>query len=194
MDARGTGERYSKASYLSAPTESQQPVKLSLGAVRITGLLFEVLLGVLAGGEGSSVETLGWKDTVILGTLSLGVAFMSSAFVLRLIHTGITTAGWDDLLPADDPTSSLLAVIAISTVIYNVLARIKSEQNLTASVCGAFVMLGVVGTLAWLIGNTHAQGASINYLYSGISFFVCAALCLAIPAARRKLAAKADSP
>lgn len=142
----------------------------------------------------NSVEALGWKDTVTLGTLSLGVAFISSEFVLRLIHTGITTTEWDDPLPADDPTSSLLAIIAISTIIYNVLAKIKNEQHMTASVCGAFVMLGVVGTLAWLIGNTHAQGASITYLYSGISFFVFAALCLATRAARRMITAKADSP
>lgn len=142
----------------------------------------------------SSVEALGWKDTVILGTLSLGVAYLSSGFVLRLIHTGITTTEWGDPLPADDPTSSLLAVIAISTVIYNVLAKIKSEQNMTASVCGAFVMLGVVGTLAWLIGNSQAQSVSTSYLYSGISFFVFAALCLVTPTARRKLTARADSP
>ena len=47
-----------------------------------------------------------------VGALSLGVAFMSSTFAIRVIHTFVTSAGWEDSLDSNDPISSLVAMIA----------------------------------------------------------------------------------
>ena len=120
------------------------------------------------------IQALGWKDTALLGLLSLWVAFMSSEFVIRAIHTGTTTANWGDPLTAGDGVDSLIAMIAISSIIYNLLSKVNSEHNLWAALGGACLIISAVGIFTWAIDEGNALPTGKSYLGVGILFFLFA--------------------
>ena len=141
-------------------------------------------------------QALGLRESVYLGVLSLGVAFMSTHFVIRVIHTGFTTAAWGDSLDAADPIANMLAMIAITSVVYNLLTKIKNRYGLIACLEGAFWMLGSVPIFAWLITKGTALPSIDNHPYS-VLFLVIGAICLNILRSRLKkptaIAASSDS-
>ena len=89
-------------------------------------------------------QALGWGESLYLGAISLGVAFMSAPFVVQVIHAGFTTATWGDSISADDAIANMVAMIAITSVVYNLLAKIKSRYGLIACLEGACWLLGLV--------------------------------------------------
>ena len=118
------------------------------------------------------------RDSVYIGVLSLGVAFMSSSFVIRVVHTSFTSAGWKDSLDGpNDPIASLIAMIAISSVVYSLLTRIKNRYGLLASFEGACWLIGSVPILFWTIDKGRVLPDISDYRYLGL-FLVIAAVCL----------------
>ena len=114
------------------------------------------------------------RDSVYIGALSLGVAFMSSTFVIRVVHTFITSAGWEDSLDSDDPISSLVAMIAISGVVYTLLTRIKNRYGLIASLEGACWLVGSVPVLFWIIHKGRVLPDISDYPYLGLLLVIAA--------------------
>ena len=118
------------------------------------------------------------RDSVYVGALSLGVAFMSSSFVIRVVHTSFTSAGWKDSLDGpNDPIASLIAMIAISSVVYSLLTRIKNRYGLLASFEGACWLIGSVPILFWTIDKGRVLPDIADYRYLGL-FLMIAAVCL----------------
>ena len=132
-----------------------------------------------------------------LGALSLGVAFMSTRFVVQVVHTGLTTAAWGDSIDADDPIANMVAMIAITSVVYNLLTKIRNRYGLIACLEGACWMVGSIPILYWLITQGRALPSIDNYEYLGLVLFI-AAICLAVLRSRLKkstaMAASSDSP
>ena len=112
-----------------------------------------------------------------VGALSLGMALMSSSFVIRVVHTFITSAGWEDSLDSDGPISSMVAMIAISSVAYNLLTKIRNRYGLIASIEGACWITGFIPILYWIINKGRALPTIDNYPYLALFLFV-AATCL----------------
>ena len=141
-------------------------------------------------------QALGWRESVYLGALSLGVAFMSTRFVIEVIHTGLTTAAWGDSIKAADPIANMVAMIAITSVVYNLLTKIKNRYGLIACLEGACWMLGLVPISYWLITKGTALPSIDNYSYLGLILFI-GAICLNILRSRLKeptaIAASSDS-
>lgn len=127
----------------------------------------------------SNSQTHALRDTVYVGALSLGVAFISSGFVIRVVHTFITSAGWEDSLDTDDPISSLVAMIAISGAVYTLLTRIKNRYGLIAALEGACWITGLVPILFWTIHKGRVLPDISDYRYLGLMLFVTA-ICLGI--------------
>ena len=123
------------------------------------------------------------RDSVYIGVLSLWVAFMSSTFVIRVVHTSLTSAGWEDSLDSNDPVSNMVAMIAISSVVYSLLTRIKNRYGLLASFEGACWLIGSVPILFWIIDKGRVLPDISNYPYLGL-FLVIAAVCLHVARSR----------
>lgn len=119
------------------------------------------------------------RDSVYVGALSLGVALMSSSLVIRVVNTFLTSAGWEDSLDTNDPISSLVAMIAISGVVYSLLTRIKNRYGLIASLEGACWITGFVPILFWTIDKGRVLPDIANFPYLGLILFV-AAICLGV--------------
>ena len=119
------------------------------------------------------------RDSVYVGALSLGVAFMSSSFAIRVVHTFFTSAGWEDSLDSNDPISNLVAMIAISSVVYNLLTKIKNRYGLIASLEGACWITGSIPILYWIVYKGRVLPAIDDYPYLGLFLFV-AAICLGV--------------
>ena len=142
-------------------------------------------------------KALGLGESVYLGALSLGVAFMSIHFVVLVIHTGFTSATWGESLNAGDPIANMVAMIAITSVVYNLLTKIKNRYGLIACLEGACWMLGLVPISYWLITKGSVLLPSIdNYPYLGLILYI-GAICLNILRSRLKkpttIAASPDS-
>ena len=130
-------------------------------------------------------QALGLRESVYLGALSLGVAFMSTPFVIQVIHTGLTTAAWGDSTNADDPIANMVAMIAITSVVYNLFTKIKNRYGLIACLEGACWMVGLVPIFYWLITKGRALPSIDNYPYLGLFLFI-GAICLGILRSRLK--------
>ena len=116
------------------------------------------------------------RNAVCIGALSLGVAFISASFVIRVVHVFFTSAGWEDSLDANDPIASLLVMIGISSVVYNLLTRIKDRHGLIASFEGACWLIGLVPVLFWMIHTGRGLPDISDYRYLGL-ILVIAAIC-----------------
>lgn len=120
---------------------------------------------------------LGVRESVYLGILSVGVAFMSTRFVVQVVHTGLTTAVWGDSVDATDPLANMLAMIAIASVVYNLLTKIANRHGLLAPLEGACWMVGLVPVGYWLVTKGKTLPPIDNHRYLGL-FLVVGAICL----------------
>ena len=80
-------------------------------------------------------------------------AILSGGIAIRIVRAAMTTADWDDPVPADDPTALLMAVIAIAGLVYGLLAKIRNEYSMGAAFGGALAIVGIAGTLGWTVGG-----------------------------------------
>lgn len=140
----------------------------------------------------SKARTHDLRDSVYIGALSLAVAFMSSTFVIRVVHTSITSAGWEDSLDSNDPVSSMVAMIAISSVVYSLLTRIKNRYGLIASFEGACWLIGSVPILFWIIHQGRVLPDISDFPYLG-SLLVIAAVFLHVLRSRTLKSARRSS-
>ena len=127
----------------------------------------------------SNSQTHDLRDSLYVGALSLGVAFMSSTFAIRVIHTFVTSAGWEDSLDSNDAISSVVAMIAISGLVYNLLTKVKNRYGLIASLEGACWIIGLIPILFWIIHKGRVLPDIANSSYLGLSLVV-AAICLGL--------------
>lgn len=110
---------------------------------------------------------------------------MSTRFVIEVMHTGLTTAAWGESLDAEEPIANMVAMIAISSVVYNLLIKINSKHGLIACVEGACWMVGSIPIFYWLITKGRALPSIDNYRYLGL-ILVIAAICLGFVRSRLK--------
>lgn len=126
------------------------------------------------------LKPLGLTESVYLGVLSLGVAFMSTGLVTQAIHAGFTTAAWGDSVNVGDPIANTVAMIAITSVVYNLLTKIRNRHGLVACLEGVCWMVGLVPILYWLITIGRNALPSIDtYPYLGLILWI-GAICLHI--------------
>ena len=132
----------------------------------------------------SASQTPNLRDSVCIALLSFCVALMYSTFVVRVIHTHLTSAGWEDSLDSNDPIATVVTMIAISSVIYNLLTKIKNRYGLIASFEGACWLIGALPVLFWIIHTGRVFPDISDYPYLGL-WLVVAAICLAVIRSRR---------
>ena len=96
---------------------------------------------------------MGLMGMLALVAGSLFVAIPISGIAIRIVLAAMTTADWDDPVPADDPTALLMAVIAVAGLIYSLLSKIRNEYSMGAAIGCAFAIFGIAGVLEWTVGG-----------------------------------------
>ena len=126
-----------------------------------------------------SSQPLGLMGTLALVAMGVFAAILSGGIAIRIVLSAMTTADWDDPVPADDPTALLMAVIALAGLIYSLLAKIRNEHSMGAAFGSALAIVGIAGTLGWTVGGDSdavpsGSGtliAAILTFWVGIAFF-----------------------
>ena len=120
----------------------------------------------------------GWADVAGAGFLAAAVALMSSQFAIRFVHTTGSTAGWGDDLQVT-PTESLLTVLAVGGIAYQVLIRLRSEAGWLGAVAGCCLAIGAVGIMSWAFAKSNDVLPSDAYIPAGTAFLAVGLLCSA---------------
>ena len=132
--------------------------------------------------EGSS-RPFGLRGTLALVGISVFTAILSGGIAIRIVLAAMTTADWDDPVPADDPTALLMAVIAIAGLIYGLLSKIRSEHSMGAAFGCAAAIVGIAGMLGWTVGGDSdvvpsgsgpLAAAIVLFLFGAVVFAICA--------------------